>query len=191
MISARLGHFLDRPLRSIAQKIRLSPNAITVAGFLLTVAAAALLPVEVRAGAMLIIAGGLFDALDGVIARVNGRVSHGGAFLDSLLDRFSDAFLFLGVAVFFIRAGDQLHAAIAVLALISAFGVSYARARAEGLGYDCSVGLMERTERMVVLVAGCLFPEILAVCLWVILLGSAVTVVQRTRHALLAMEGKR
>lgn len=190
MISAKLGHFLDRPLRSLVLGTRVSPSVITVAGFVVTVVAAILIPWKIRVGAMFIIAGGLFDAMDGVVARVNGRISDGGAFLDSVLDRFSDAFLFVGVSVYFIRSEDVLHAFIAILALIGSFGVSYARARAEGLGYRCSVGLMERTERVIVLVVGCLFPKILATCLWVILVGSAVTVFQRMRHALLSMDGK-
>lgn len=182
MISAKLGHFLDRPLRSFALRLRLNPTYVTVAGFLITTLAALVIPSSIRTGGVLIILGGFFDALDGVVARTNGTASKSGAFLDSVLDRFSDAFLFLGVGAYFLRAGNEFYTFLCFFALISSFGVSYARARAEGLGYECTVGIMERTERIAVLTLGCLIPVILWLCIWIILIGSTITVFQRVRH---------
>jgi len=182
MLSARLGHFLDRPLRVVASHMGLSPNFLTLAGFVITAAAAAVIPFHLRAGGVLILLGGAFDVLDGVVARVNGRTSRFGAFLDSVLDRFSDAFIFCAVGLHFYLAGDHVNAAVSIAALIGAFGVSYARARAEGLGYECRVGIMERPERIVLLASGCIFEAILVPLLWIVCFGSYVTVVQRIFH---------
>ena len=183
MISARLGHFLDRPLKSIARRIQVPPTFLTVAGFLVTLSAAAMIPFRPVAGGVVMLVGGCFDALDGVVARTNSKVSKSGAFLDSVLDRFADAFLFLGAGAYFYFAGEHLNAALAMLALTGAFGVSYARARAEGLGYACTVGIMERPERILLLAFGCLFTFLLSVAIWIILIGSYITVGQRVYHS--------
>jgi len=96
MLSAKLGHILDRPLSSLAEKIDVNPNKVTVIGFIITVFAAIALTQNLLAGGILIIVGGIFDLLDGVVARVNNRATDFGAFLDSVLDRYSDALLLLG-----------------------------------------------------------------------------------------------
>lgn len=182
MISARLGHFLDKPLRRFIRRIDVSPNIFTVTGFVVTLLASAAIPLNIRVGGVIILVGAIFDALDGVVARVNNRATPFGAFLDSLLDRFSDAALFIAIAVFFYHYGNTTYALLSLGALAGAFGVSYARARAEGLGYDCKTGIMERAERIVLITLGCLIPEILTYLIWVILLGSYITVIQRIVH---------
>ena len=98
MLSAKLGHFLDAPLGSIAKRIPFSPNALTIAGFLITVFAAFAIPQNIKLGGILILIGGIFDMLDGMVARTKGKTSKFGAFLDSVLDRYSDAFLFLSLS---------------------------------------------------------------------------------------------
>ncbi|MFN3395653.1 MAG: CDP-alcohol phosphatidyltransferase family protein, partial [Thermodesulfovibrionales bacterium] len=107
MISARLGHFLDKPLSPLVKLIRINPNILTVSGFIITIIAALIIPYDITLGGLLILLGGLFDMLDGIAARVNGRVTKFGAFLDSLLDRYSDAFLFLSIAWYLASRGDQ------------------------------------------------------------------------------------
>ena len=152
MIGAKLGHFLDKPLTPLVKKIPLNPNILTAAGFVITVAAAFVLPYNIRLGGLLILTGGLFDMLDGVSARVNNKVTKFGAFLDSLLDRYSDAFLFLSVAWYLASKGEHTGAFLSLGTLVGAFLISYARARAEGLGEDCKTGIMERPERIILLI---------------------------------------
>lgn len=181
MIGARLGHFLDRPLTPFVKKIPLSPNMLTVTGFMITAAAAFAIPHDLRLGGLLIFFGGLFDMLDGVVARVNNRVTKFGAFLDSLLDRYSDAFLFLSVAWYLAGKGDHNGAFLSLGTLVGAFLISYARARAEGLGQECKTGIMERPERLALLIVATLTGW-LTPTLWIMLTLTHVTVIQRVYH---------
>ena len=180
MISARLGHFLDKPLGPVAKKIPLNPNVLTVAGFVITVIAAIVLPHNPRAGGLLILLGGICDMGDGILARVNGRATSFGAFLDSLLDRYSDAFLFLSIAWYLARRGDHTGAFLSIGTMVGAFLVSYARARGEGLGIESQVGIMERPERIILLILAALTGWFVPV-LWVMLLLTHITVAQRAR----------
>lgn len=181
MIGAKIGHFLDRPLAPLARVLGVSPNAISIAGFAVNTAAAIAISKDLVLGGMLVLAGGVFDIFDGVVARTNGRVTEFGAFLDSLLDRFSDAFLFLGVAWYMHTTGDGTGALLSIGSLLGAYGVSYARARAEGLGKQCKAGLMERPERIALLALGALTGW-MAHALWVMFILTNVTVVQRVFH---------
>jgi phosphatidylglycerophosphate synthase len=181
VIGARLGHFLDKPLAPIAKRITLNPNALSVTGFLVTTAAALCIPHHLRIAGMLILVGGVFDMLDGIVARANGKTTEFGAFLDSTLDRYSDAFLFLAAAWYFMNLGHMLGVALAAGSLIGALLISYVRARAEGLGIICHVGLMERPERVVLLAFGCLTEWLLPVLIMTFLL-SHFTVIQRIVH---------
>lgn len=157
MIGAKLGHILDRPLAPVARILRkISPNAISVLGFFVNIAAAVVLARDLLVGGVLILVGGLFDIMDGVVARTNGKATEFGAYLDSVLDRYSDAFLFFGIAWYFHALGDITGVLLSLGSLLGAFGVSYARARAEGLGKSCKTGLMERPERIALLVFGAL-----------------------------------
>lgn len=181
MLSAKIGHFLDRPLSPLARRIPLSPNTLTVIGFLITTAAAAVLPFHLLAGGLLILLGGFFDLMDGVVARTRGRKSAFGAFLDSTLDRYSDGFIFCGIGWYFLSAGDVIGLGFTAAALLASLIISYVRARAGALGIDCHVGLIERPERIVLVSFGCLtdliFPVIVVLCIL-----SHVTVVQRIMH---------
>jgi phosphatidylglycerophosphate synthase len=152
-----------------------------VVGFLVTVAASVVLVSNPALGGVLVIAGGLFDVLDGVVARVNGRQTKFGAFLDSVLDRFSDAFILLAIGLNLFRHGDIPGMALSVLTIVSSFLISYVRARAEGLGIDCKEGLMERPERILLLSLGAIMGVMVPV-LWILLILTQFTVFQRMHH---------
>lgn len=181
MIGSNLGKILDKPLTNVAKKIGHSPNAITVAGFLTTTLAAATFVMDLRVGGVILLIGGAMDMLDGVVARVNDKVTDFGAFLDSVLDRYADAFIFLGISIYFYRNGNISAVALSLGTLIGALLISYARARAEGLGKDCTVGLLERPERILLLVFGALTGWLVQI-LWVMLFLTHLTVIQRIYH---------
>ena len=142
---------------------------------------------EPRWAALLMLFGGFFDLVDGVVARHQGRSSRFGAFLDATLDRFSDMALLLGVSIDYAAHGNAAHVALSGAALIASVLVSYSKARAELVVPGFSVGFMERGERVAVLAAGALF-GLLVPALWLITLGSAVTVAQRVALAYREME---
>ncbi|HDH04555.1 MAG TPA: CDP-alcohol phosphatidyltransferase family protein [Nitrospirae bacterium] len=181
MISAKLGHFLDRPLSSLAKTININPNLITIAGFVITTAAAITLPQNLALGGALILFGGLFDIFDGIIARVNNRSTNFGAFLDSVLDRYSDAFLFLGFSWYFYRNNSVTGVYLSLGTMIGALIISYARARAEGLGKNCHTGIMERPERVVLMAFGALTGWVMPV-MWIMIVLTHVTALQRIYH---------
>jgi len=181
MISAKLGHFLDAPLAPIVKRIPLGPNALTILGFLITFAASLTIPYNLRLGGVLILLGGIFDALDGVVARTKGMTSKFGAFLDSVLDRYSDAFIFLSLSYYLAAARNHTGAFLALGALVGALLISYARARAEGIGESCHTGIMERPERLILLIIATLTGWIVPI-LWVMLILTHFTVLQRVLY---------
>jgi phosphatidylglycerophosphate synthase len=189
MISAKLGHFFDRPLASLAKRIDVNPNIITVTGFLITTIAAITIPERPFVGGALILLGGFFDMLDGVIARVNMKTTNFGAFLDSVLDRYSDSFLLLGFSVYFYRTGILSGVFLCFGTLIGALIISYAKARAQGLGEDCETGLMERPERVLLMAFAAITGWILPV-MWAMLILTHVTVIQRIYHVYRLMSSK-
>jgi phosphatidylglycerophosphate synthase len=187
MLSGNLGHFLDKPLSSLAKRMNVNPNVLTITGFLFTTAAAVTIPVNLFLGGILVLAGGFFDMFDGIVARVNNRATKFGAFLDSVLDRYSDAFLFLGVAWYFHKGGSMTGVFLSLGTMIGALLTSYTRARAEGLGKDCHVGLMERPERVILLAFAALTGWVLQV-MWILIVLTNVTVTQRIYHVWKGME---
>jgi phosphatidylglycerophosphate synthase len=167
---------------------RVSPNLLTVVGCGVSLgAAAAFAGGHFRSAGLLILAGGVFDLIDGVVARHHGITTRFGGFLDSTLDRLVDMALLIGVAVHFAAGGDAPLVLLAGAALVMSVLVSYAQARAELVVPDFRVGLFERAERVVVLAAGALF-GFLVPALWIITLGSAFTVAQRFSKAYQEME---
>jgi len=188
MLSARFGHFLDIPLAPLVKRIPFSPNVLTVTGFLVTCVAALVIPHDIRLGGIMILAGGAFDVLDGVAARTRAKATKFGAFLDSVLDRYSDSFLFLALAWNFSERADYTGALLSIITLVGAFLISYARARAEGLGESCHVGIMERPERIILLIFGCLTGWLVPV-LWAMAILTQITVVQRVYHVWKSMKG--
>jgi phosphatidylglycerophosphate synthase len=178
VLSAKFGHFLDTPLNHIAKRIPLSPNILTIIGFLITVIAALMIPRNIRLGGILILIGGIFDVLDGIVARSRGKTTDFGAFLDSVLDRYSDAFLFLALAWYLAEKGTHAGAFLSLGILVGAFLISYTRARAEGLGKSCHTGIMERPERIILLAFATITGWLLPV-LWIMLVLTHFTVIQR------------
>ncbi len=182
------------PLARWLNALGLSPNLITSVGVLLLLASGwAFAWGGVRLGGLLLLLSGLCDALDGKMARASGRATAFGAFYDSTLDRVGEWALFLGIALFFIFGGVPAQlaptaAAAAITALAAGLLVSYTRARAEGLGLECKVGVVQRAERVVGLGAPSLIfgagPQGLLLFALVASLAvfSAVTIVQRVIH---------
>jgi len=181
VLSNQFGHFLDRPLTPLAKKLKINPNVITITGFLITTAAAVTLPYNMKVGGILILCGGLFDMLDGIIARANNRTTDFGAFLDSVLDRYSDSFLLLGFSWYFLKNGSTAGLFLSVGTMFGALIISYTKARAEGLGRNCHTGLMERPERVILMAFGALTGFVLPV-MWLMFVLTHVTVVQRIYH---------
>ena len=152
--------------------IGITPNFITTTGFVLNVAAAVLLvyaslnhPHELSylgwSGGIILFAG-LFDMMDGRVARVGGMSSTFGALYDSVLDRYSELVTLIGISIWLSNAGYVWGSIITYVALIGSIMVSYVRARAEGLDIECKVGLMQRPERVVLTAAGLIFTGIFA-----------------------------
>ena len=177
-----LQHRFERalsPLAALLHRLGASADQVSVTGFVLNAAAAALIVTGdlVAAGALYLFAG-LLDLLDGVLARTGGKPTRFGAFLDSTLDRASEGVVFAAIAYRFAAEGSALDASIVVLALLGSFLVSYVRARAEGLGAECRVGIATRAERVVLVALG-LLSGLLPEAIRVVALLTAVTVVQR------------
>jgi len=180
---SRVTHPVGRTLA----RTGITPNAITVIGTVGACAGAlAFFPRGALFwGTVVITCFVLFDLFDGAVARVTGTSGTWGAFLDSTLDRVADAAIFATLAWWFASGGhDMVLAGVALFCLVSGTAVSYAKARAEGLGLTCDVGIAERGERLlIVLVAAGLsglgVPYVLAVGLWVLAVLSAVTLGQR------------
>ncbi len=162
-----------------------SPNAITVAGLCLNVLVAVVLAFgfPVIGGALVLVVNA-FDMLDGAVARMSGKVSRFGAMLDSTLDRYSEAAIYLGIMAWLFALGDGLRLLAAYLAIVGSFMVSYARARAEGLGAHGEVGFLPRPERIVLIGLGLMLHQYLLLpILWLLALLTNVTTVQRLIHA--------
>jgi phosphatidylinositol phosphate synthase len=164
-----------------------SPDVITIAGTALVVAAAMVCYPRgwLFVGSLIITICVFADTLDGVMARMQGKASKWGAFLDSTLDRFADAAVFGGLMLYFLGpGGSEFWAGMAVLCLVLGQLTSYARARAEGLGLNAKTGIAERADRLVAILVGAGFyglgvPWILQIALVLLSLASGITVVQR------------
>lgn len=176
------GKVVVAPVARFLAGLGIRPNTVTVVGFLLSLGGAALIAMGRLAlsGWLLLLVLPL-DAVDGALARLVGRESRFGAFLDSTLDRLSDASLLGGLAIYYLRLGSAVELIVALVALIGSLLVSYLRARAEGLGFTCKVGLMTRLERGATLVVG-LILGLPRVTVWALAIGSVVTALQRFFH---------
>lgn len=191
MIKSMVGDRLDAAVRAVFPFLlsrRIDPNLLTVVGTLVSLGSAVAFAFgHFAAGAGLLFAGGFFDLVDGVLARHQGRASRFGAFLDSTLDRLSDMAILLGIAIHYAAAGQPGLVLLAGSALVASVLVSYAQARAEIFVPDFKVGFLERAERLLILIAGGLF-GFMVIALWLVLVGSAITVAQRFARAYREME---
>lgn len=173
------ARWFTAPLVTILGKSRLKPNTVTwLALAINTVAAVAIATNHLITAGVLVLLSGLFDLIDGALARFTNQATSFGALLDSTFDRMSEAVLFLGLLALYIRSGNTIEIALIFLALIGSFLTSYVRARAEGLGIECHVGLFTRFERVIILALGLLLNQIL-IALLVLVVLAFVTVGQR------------
>ncbi|MCS7163751.1 MAG: CDP-alcohol phosphatidyltransferase family protein [Thermodesulfovibrio sp.] len=178
MLSEKFGHFLDKPLAPLAKAFPVNPNIITFIGMVITSSSGFVIPFNLFLGGVLILVGGVFDLIDGIFARVNGKTTKFGALLDSTLDRIADGFIFLGIAWYFFNLSNNLALLLTILCMIASFLISYVRARAEGLGVSCNIGIIERPERIIILAFGCL-TDLLFTILLILTALSWITVFQR------------
>jgi len=178
MLSEKLGHALDKPLEKLARKIPFSPNSLSITGFIITLFACYILSFDLLWGGVLILVGALFDILDGVVARTHNRMTRFGAFLDSVLDRYSDAFMLLAIAYYMGKISNATGVMLSLGTLLGSFLISYSRARAEGIGEECKYGIMERPERLILLSIGSISGFIIPI-LWALVVLTHFTVMQR------------
>ncbi|NCO60114.1 MAG: CDP-alcohol phosphatidyltransferase family protein [Deltaproteobacteria bacterium CG_4_8_14_3_um_filter_51_11] len=183
------------PLVRLLAGAGLNPNTISFAGLLLSAVAGLAYSLGLfLSAAFLVTASGICDSLDGLVARRAGKASGFGAFLDSTLDRLGEVFVFLGLAWFFSSRSAYLNQSpiiviFIILAIEGSFMVSYTRARAEALGISCTNGLMQRPERMVLLIVGSLLGSVPAIGLvsvkitiYLLAVLTNLTVIERIRH---------
>jgi len=177
-----IGITCNRIIRAIVHGLALSkihPNVLTFLGLLINVVAAVLLAYgRFRAAGFVIISAGLFDMVDGRVARATGQVTRFGGFFDSVLDRYSDLGLLVGLLVYYGTINRPFYVVLTAVVMTGSVMVSYTRARAENAIPTCKVGFMERPERVVLFIIGALFDR-MAPVLWVIAVLSNVTVAHR------------
>jgi len=146
------------PIARLLLRARVRPNHLTIAGLGVSCLAAwAFADGYLRTGAALLTVAGLFDLFDGSLARLAGQDTDFGAFLDSVVDRYSDLVVLLGLVVYCQRIGDWTLCLFTMATVIGTVMVSYTKARAQSIGLACEIGIMERPERLIVLIAGATF----------------------------------
>jgi CDP-diacylglycerol--glycerol-3-phosphate 3-phosphatidyltransferase len=168
---------------------RISPNVLTFIGLVINIVAAVLFgyanaqnyPRLFLYAGLVIIGAGIFDMVDGRVARATNQVTTFGGFFDSVIDRYSDVALFFGLLVYYARENSFFYLVLVAFVMVSSVMVSYTRARAESLIGSCKVGFMERPERIVLVIIGALFARFgaMAPVLWVLAVFSTVTIIHR------------
>jgi CDP-diacylglycerol--glycerol-3-phosphate 3-phosphatidyltransferase len=189
------------PIALAMGRAGLTPDALTIIGFAITIVGAILLGAQLwLIGGIVVFVGGVFDMFDGTLARATGQAGPRGAFMDSVFDRWGEAIVYVGIAYGAVAAGFEEGAVLATAAMAAAFMVSYARSRSDGLGFTAgtgmaAVGLAPREIRLVILSAGLVIagflgvtPEmtggslVLAATLGLIAILGTITVIQRIVH---------
>jgi len=179
-IRRNLAYRITGPVVRILSKIGVTPNALTFINLALNIIAAYVIAAGYfLLGGVFVLVAGLFDLLDGALARFNKQTTRFGAILDSVVDRISEAAILCGLLIWYMpQEGAGLEIVLIFVVLIGSFLISYIRARAEGLGWQCQVGLFTRAERVIVLAIGLLANQIfIALCVLVVFVF--ITVVQR------------
>jgi CDP-diacylglycerol--glycerol-3-phosphate 3-phosphatidyltransferase len=198
MITERIGAAFERPLEALVRfSSRVSPDVLTITGLALNGVACACFafaggkdykdPGMLRVAGLVTFVASIFDMLDGRVARLRGRETKFGAYLDSTMDRYSDMVLYMGLMILYARMEKTLPMVLVWVAAFGGFMTSYARARAESLIPRCTAGLMERPERIVLVVVGALTNHMAAV-LWMIAILSNITAVQRVVYTYVALK---
>jgi CDP-diacylglycerol--glycerol-3-phosphate 3-phosphatidyltransferase len=182
-----LEKHIAEPIVSFLSKTKITPNAVTLIGFGITIIAGALAFTEhLLAAGIVVLVAGIFDMLDGTLARNTKRVTKFGAILDSTLDRVSEALVLLGLLAVFVRDAHVTESLLVGFALLGSFLTSYTRARMEGLGIECKAGLFTRPERIIVTAAGMIFSwvnYVLLIALIIVLIFSWYTTFERMAYA--------
>ena len=177
-----IGTVCNRIIRLIVHGLALSkihPNVLTFLGLVINVVAAVLLAAgQFRAAGFVIIGAGLFDMVDGRVARATNQVTRFGGFFDSVLDRYSDLALLMGLLVYYGNVNRPFYVVLTAIVMTGSVMVGYTRSRAENAIPTCKVGFTERPERVVLLIIGALFDR-MAPVLWVIAVLANITVVHR------------
>ena len=191
MLDQKIRVYWDKAMAPIGRFVglsRISPNAVTIAGlFVQGVVAWLILDGALMAAGLVGILAAIFDVLDGAVAKARGLVTKFGAFLDSTTDRLADALYFLPIAWLYAvdpdipARNEEWVGVLALATLVSAFMVSYVKARAEGLGFECKVGIAERAERVIIVILGLVF-NVVPIALAILCAASVVTVIQRIIH---------
>jgi CDP-diacylglycerol---glycerol-3-phosphate 3-phosphatidyltransferase len=185
MISGRIGNVVGYLFRAIVwsfAKARIDPNVLTCIGFSINVVAAYFFAYGYfRWAAVTIFLAAIFDLTDGPVARTTKRVTPFGGFIDSVLDRYSDLILLIGLLIYYGRINRFWYVTLVAVAMIGSVMTSYTRARAENLIQSCKVGFLERPERIVLILIGAIFDR-MAPVLWVMVVFSHITVVHRILH---------
>ncbi len=179
-IRRNLASRITNPLVGVLSGSGITPNALTLANLALNIVAAYVIATgHLLPGGALILLAGLFDLLDGALARFIKRTTKFGAVLDSTVDRISEAATLCGLLIWYVpQEGAILEIVLILVALIASFLVSYIRSRAEGVGWQCEVGLFTRAERVIVLAIGLLLNQVF-VALCILALFAVITVIQR------------
>jgi phosphatidylglycerophosphate synthase len=183
LISAKVGHSLDPVILSVYRfflksKI-VNPNILTVWGAAFAFGASACIAFDrLLIGAVLILISGCFDLMDGAVARNTDNVTRFGGFLDSVLDRYADLFIMFGIFIHFLRHSDPLYSGITFVAAIGSAIIPYARARAEAASLACKTGMLERPERLIIVLVG-LFFNVLEYAVIILAVLTHVTAIQR------------
>jgi CDP-diacylglycerol--glycerol-3-phosphate 3-phosphatidyltransferase len=172
------------PFIDIIVRFHVHPNHFTILGLFISIIGAIFYAKhDIRMGGLFILLGGMADVIDGKVARKTGLSSNFGALLDSSLDRYSEVFMFLGTAIYFVQKDHPITSIMVFLAMGGSTMVSYVRARAESLGYECKVGIMQRPERVVYVgFSSLIHPYLLEVVIWMIAILANFTAIQRMYH---------
>ena len=176
-----------RRIATIFVNTPITPNMLTMFGLLINFGVAALLATgNLFWGGILIVFAGLFDLLDGALARITNRITPFGGFLDSSLDRYSEGVIYMGLLWYFLQRGRTLEPMLIFAVIVGSMMVSYTRARATALNVDAEVGIMARSERIgalaIALILSPVLPDIVTWALWLVAIGAQITTFQRILH---------
>jgi CDP-diacylglycerol---glycerol-3-phosphate 3-phosphatidyltransferase len=183
LISVKVGHSLDPAILSVYRfflknKV-VNPNILTVWGAAFAFGASACIAIDyLLIGAIMILVSGCFDLMDGAVARSTDNVTQFGGFFDSVLDRYADLFIMFGIFVHFMRQHDFVYSGLTFFAAVGTAIIPYARARAEAASLPCKTGMLERPERLIIVLAG-LFFNVLSYAVIILAVLTHVTAIQR------------
>ena len=187
MISSKMGHRLDSPLSKLLKVVfrnnSLNPTYFTLLGLFVNIlAAAAFIYGNWLLAGLLILSAGMFDMLDGAVARTFGKVTRFGGFLDSVIDRYSDLVLLIGLIIYYAKQQNMHLLVLTAVVSIGTILIPYTRARAEVFIPHCDVGMMERAERIILLAVGGMLQQtlnVMPVVLWILAIFTNLTVFHR------------